>query len=416
MTNIVPSIKAGPSDSDSFQREATEVAGRIREPLARVIERVCGTRPRPHDVSDGFGVHPKLGWQLWHLTYTDDPLSAMRYLPGRKSLDTWHTAAMKQGIDIAQIDAVLDACASFERLVRTHAPDREMLEMMLESSALPIDEKAEQRWRSQAFRGNTFIFGGRARTMLATIVLNVSERPGFFDMVKLNGLIGFMRTRPNLRWPFAQSVIYSGTEQRDPLRRPLAAPVLNRTGVPLLEQHCSDPLPPVERRVSEAGMLEDDILPGPVGQTGAADIVTAEIGREVAPVYRTHEGEEALFGTGIRTPSETLLMDHIVHRDLFGPVQRTLRVFSELVNPTTRDPRDVLEISEKLVHIGSGIRGARTPDVPGYRSMLELIFSETGWDPDQFDIYRVRMSYPPIPTSVMVHHALPTPPDGWQGE
>jgi len=34
-----------------------------------------------------------------------------------------------------------------------------------------------------------------------------------------------------------------------------------------------------------------------------------------------------------------------------------------------------------------------------------------GWDGDRFDVYRVRMVFPPIPTSVVMRYDLLDPPD-----
>lgn len=397
----------------TFARQAEPVLQAVRERFTAVIEAVCGGRPRAHEVADGFGVHRKLGWQIWNVAYLDDPFAAIRHMPSERGMRAWRDAARQRGVPAELLDGLSDSATALERLTQEHADSRELLEIMLDSAAPDeIDAKAELRWRKMAFTGNTYVWGVRARTFLAASILHPSERAGYFDMVTLRGLFDLVRTRPNVRWPFAMSVVYSSDAARHPSRQPLAVTEGSREGVPLLEAFCSRPRPPVQRRRGEGGMVEDELLPGAVGQTGGATIVTGEIVREVAPAYATQPGEDAMFGTGARTPSETLLCDFFVHRDLFGPVQRELRVYSELASPTPRDDRDRLPVSERLLTLGRGLGRIRTAEAPRYRELVDFAFECAGWDPQAFDVYRVRMRYAPIPISVMVHHELPAAPEG----
>ena len=105
--------------------------------------------------------------------------------------------------------------------------------------------------------------------------------------------------------------------------------------------------------------------------------------------------------------AETLISDHFVHHDLWPGVERELWVFSELISPVTHDERDRLTVPERLVPLGRGLERVRTAEVPRYAELLETAFAEAGWDPNDFDVYRVRMRYPPIPVSVMVRHEMP---------
>ena len=386
----------------------------VRDRLIAVIEAVCGGAPKAHEVADGFGVHRKLGWQIWNIAYLDDPLAAIRHRPSERGLKAWRDAAQRRGAPAELLDALTNSINALDRLAHKHADSRELLEIMLDSAEpAALDAKAELRWRKMAFTGNTYVWGVRARTFLATSFQVPSQRPGFFDMVTLRGLFDLIRTRPNVRWPFAQSVVYSSDDERHPAREPLAVTEATRDlGTPLLEAFCSKPLPPAQRRRGESGMLEDELAPGAVGQTGGSTIVTGEIIREVAPVYATTPGEDAMFGVGVRTPSETLICDYLVHRDLFGPVRRELRVYSELASPTPRDDRDRLPVSERVLELGRGISRIRTAEAPRYHEMVDFVLGRMGWDAEAFYVYRVRMRYAPIPISVMVHHALPEAPEG----
>ena len=57
--------------------------------------------------------------------------------------------------------------------------------------------------------------------------------------------------------------------------------------------------------------------------------------------------------------------------------------------------------------LGRGLERVRTAEIPRYADILGAVFEKTGWKADDFDVYRVRMRYPPMPVSVMVRHEMP---------
>jgi hypothetical protein len=154
-------------------------------------------------------------------------------------------------------------------------------------------------------------------------------------------------------------------------------------------------------------LVEDELLPGQVGQLGECTVVTGEWLRDVAPLKQTVPGEFALFGVGVRTPAEMLICDHYVHHALFPAVQDELHVFSELHAPMTRDERDRLLVAERLQRLGRGLSRIGTAEVPRYAELVEAVLKRTGWQAEDFDVYRVRMRYPPMPVGVMVRYEMP---------
>lgn len=395
--------------SAAFRSEAIKVADAARTAFADAIESACGGAPRAQDVAEKFGVHRKLGWQIWNVAYGDEPLPAIRFMPSSRSVEAWRFAAAEKGVPGDLLERVDAAVRAYDRLVETHAADRELLDMMVEQLDTTVDDSTENRWRKQAFTGNSFIWGVRVRTMLSALFLHPSKVANFFDMARIQGLVGLIRTRHEVRWPFAQSVIHTDDVGiRYPRREPLMpSPDVDTNGVPLMTSFCSQPTPPVQRRMGDSGLLEDELLPGPVGQTGACTVITGEILREAAPSHATEPDEDAMFGVGVRTPAELLLCDHFVHKDIFPGVVRELCVFSELVSPTTRDPRDRLPVGEKIQSLGRGLGRIRTAEVPQYAEMVNYVMDRSGWKADEFEVFRIRMKYPPMPVSVMVRHPLP---------
>jgi len=400
---------------DPFERDVAHVVERVRGLFTSVIEAVCSGGPRAHEIAEAFRIHRKLGWQIWNVAYGRGRIGAIRHMPSRRGIQAWLKAAKETGVPDDLLGQIEQASELFESLQHTHATDREMLEMMIESCDPRFDKRAEEKRRKQAFVGNSFIWGVRANTYLTTLVLHPSRREGYFDMARVHGLIGLVRMRPNVRWPFAQAVVHSGEGERFPTREPLVvSEFTRRSGVPLIPEFCSQPLPPVQRREGQYGMLEDELLPGPMGQTGESTVVTGEVVRELAPKYKTQPGEDAMFGTGVRTPCETLVYDHLVHRSVFPKLERDLRVFSELISPVSRDERDLLQVSEQIQDLGRGTARLRIAEIPRYMELMNVVLAKIGCKADDFSLFRVRMRYPPLPVAVMLHHDLPDPPDGFE--
>lgn len=394
----MPVLAAAP-----FPPDIESTFAELAQQCAAIVEAVCGSGARAKDVADRFGLHAKLGWQIWNVANAPS-LSALRYLPSGPGLKSWRQAAEARAVPASLLERFDVAVAKVDRLMERHADDREMFEMILD--AKEHDAEAEIRWRRQAFLGNSFTFGVRARCTLAAAILFPSPNAPALSLLRLNGLVDLVRTRSGVRWPFSSLVIEQSGDSRLPRREPL---VPSENIAPLLPEFCSEPVPSIERR-QEGEIAFDELLPTQVGLTGASTIFTGEIVHEIGTPYGEKPGEIAQFGTGVRTPSEFLLCDHIVHRSLFPGVERELRVYSELASPTARSEADRIEVRERLQDLGFGLHRVRTADLPQYADLLDTAFAKAGLHPEEFHVFRVVMRYPPIPASIMIRHPLLDPP------
>lgn len=395
----------------SFEQDVARRMPALQDLFAGVLERYCGGGDVGiTQICDALGIHRKLAWQVRHVAYEPDPFAAVRHVPTPAGMEALLSALQRLGLPTHTSDTFRAAADSFADLVRTHAGDRTSMEMLVESASESSLQQAEVKWREKAFQGNSFIFGAQARTLLSTSILNFSRgKSDWFDAVQVRGLIGLKRVRRNVHWIVSQSAIIDDTvPDRRMLRTPLDPQGAEAMGgVPVMLDLCSQPLPELRRRSAEPGLLNDELLPAPVGFTGQQTIVTGEVLRELSPVHATPGHKRMLFGAVVRTPAEVFVYDQFVHRGLFPRVQREMCVFGELNSPITQDEQDRLPTSETIELLGRGITVARTPDVPGYQKILRAAFSAVGWDADQFDLYRIRMAYPPMPASVVIRHDLP---------
>lgn len=63
------------------------------------------------------------------------------------------------------------------------------------------------------------------------------------------------------------------------------------------------------------------------------------------------------------------------------------------------------------MYLGKGPSVMHTPDVPRYAEMIQYAFDRLGWDEARFDVYRCRVEYPVMPSSVVVRFDLPECPE-----
>ena len=154
----------------------------------------------------------------------------------------------------------------------------------------------------------------------------------------------------------------------------------------------------------------DELVAGPTGNAGAVTFFTGEVMRAVMKRYRADDNHIMAQNLELRTPCETVIFDHIVHRDLFGRVQPRLHVFGEIAGrplyDTLRSNRDRLEVHERVEYVG-GITDMACDDVANYDEMIASTCNTIGWDPAAFDVYRVRIEFPYVPATISMDYPLP---------
>ena len=67
----------------------------------------------------------------------------------------------------------------------------------------------------------------------------------------------------------------------------------------------------------------------------------------------------------------------------------------------------MLPLKESLIYLGRGAAVMRSRDVPRYEEMVRYAMKRVGWAPGRFHVYRVRIEYPIMPSSVVIHFDLP---------
>jgi hypothetical protein len=161
------------------------------------------------------------------------------------------------------------------------------------------------------------------------------------------------------------------------------------------------------------GTLAYELLESSVGRSGSLTCIHAEVIRGVEPRYQDDRHRDLVICVQPRTPSEVLITDLIVHRDLFGPLSLRLEMISDLFGDGLEiEPFecDRLQVSETIEHLGAGVEILRAPEIPRYEEMIRCAFDRLRWDSSEFEVYRLRIPYPLIPTCIIIRQELPHAP------
>lgn len=403
----------GGSDTPPFDAHLRDVARRVRRALSEVLSAIGADPTRPQSVARQLGLDKNLAWKTSKIVSDDDLFAAIPKLPGRSGQKILIKSFQNAGAPVDAVTAVQEAMDEFERLVETHAGDRETLEMMLSGLTKEGQVERDEAHRRLAFQGNSAIWGVQARVQIAAhFVAPTANVPGKLDMASISGLVDLRRLRHDAPWAVAtmQSFSDDGTPREFGNWEPLDQSELNKSGLPVLRAFSTDPVPPMQVTKTQTGGRRYELIEGPVGNAGAVTCITGWMDRASVNMYQTPDdkiGEHLVF---LCTPVEVIVQDLYVHRSMtFAHAPRAL-VYSQMpggpVYPYVSRNQGVLPVAETMISLGTP-PDLTTPEIPRYRQMVEMAASRLGHSMSDFVGFRMRLRYPPIPTTMVYTYNLP---------
>ncbi|MHC5026364.1 MAG: hypothetical protein ACYTGR_06340 [Planctomycetota bacterium] len=367
---------------------------------------------RPQEVARTLGLRSGLAWKVCKVAQEANVNAAVPHIPGSTGVKLFMDAVEKAGAPTDSVEAARSAGRDFERMVEIHTGDRTTLEMMIGGmSAAPA--QAEQN-RKLAYQGNSGTWGVRAKAQMSLNILAPNaDSPDQCDLAQVGGLLGFRRLRRDARWLlFRRERWTDEAPQAEPDRsEPLDPECAAASGVPLMRDFCSSPLPAVD--VVHAHAEEQiELPPGPIGNAAAMDCLYGIVSRAVGPAYASSPGEYSELGVNLITPAEHVQLDVLVHRTLDWAMNPEAAIYSRLdggaLHVSGRRDRNVLPAATDVQDLGWGVGALATPLMGGYLRLLRSAFDRLTWDPGDFRAFRVTMTYPPIPAVLMLRSELPT--------
>ena len=155
------------------------------------------------------------------------------------------------------------------------------------------------------------------------------------------------------------------------------------------------------------------MLGGEVGANARFDLTTAEIFRPGENRYEKENGfRQTRILAGVRVPCDLLHVDLIVHKDLFVKTQPEASLVSTLHTGMSLEFRksDRLPIELEFASLGRGLGKVKDRTRDRHAELVRWALHEAGWIAEDFDVYRVKLQYPPLPSGVCFDWERPKAP------
>lgn len=374
-----------------------------------------GDDPRlPQEVSRRYDINKNLSWKVSRIINSTDSYESVPHVPGRGGMKILCQAFEAAGAPPARIGAVQGAFGAYNEMIRLHVGDRATLELYV-GSRQPggiLSEQLEDK-RRLAYQGNSAIHGIQARlgVTLTAIAANAQD-PTFLDLANVGGFFGFRRLRPTVSWPVLQQQIRTDDFEVEEERRSPIDDAHAGDGPPLMREFCSQPLPET-RTVQVGDVTTHELCEGPVGMTASIDVAFGTVSRHVVPVHGDSPESVGEHYCRVETPLELAQFDLLVHRDLpFQLPPRFLacsRLHGEPLFPLSHHPRFHLPGAPEVQDLGPVVHGISSPHISSYARLADQTCRALGHELEEFRGYRVVVSYPPMPTIMVLVHPLAPP-------
>ena len=381
----------------------------LRGALTELLGSIDGLPDRPLQLARHLGLNKNLAWKLVKIVKANDPIEAVQHIPGESGVRILLDAFKEHGAGKRELEAVRDAVAEFDRMVTVHTGNRASLELMLGSLAPgSLDRGRLEAGRKLAFQGNSSTLGVQARARLSLqIVAPSATEEGMVDIAAVGGLVGFRRLRSNATWPLLTTQGFTD-DDRDP-GPIMRTPLVEGSGLPLLADFCSKPLPELRALQSAAGVTYE-LCEGPVGHTAESTCIFGWYTRALGSVYARGEDPVAEFILALHTPVEAAVFDILVHRDLPFEGEPELKMFSAMHGqpafPISQHGRYEIPGKPTLQNLGAEPPVVATAHFPRYRELIEFTAEKAGWNLSEFRGYRLELRYPPIPSASVMTYPL----------
>lgn len=393
------SIATDPPET-GFTEEARHVLALLRRATGALIGSLADA-DRPVRLADRLSIDRSLAWKVWQVGHGEAACPSAAHIPGSAGFEHFLQAAGTAGAPLSLVERARSAFQALEALLRQHAGDRTSGAMMLGSLSDEGRDRLERAVRRGGFRAQSHFLGVQTRVLYQADLL-IPTQAGFWpDVARLRGHFGLQRTRANVPWIIARSTpVNADGPIWEHTRQPLEPGTAAEGESPLLvNRFCSSPRPRVNRRVLVGVTVEDELEPGPIGQTGAVDVVTGEL-------VRVKEQADTLTNAvtmAVSTPCEHLVHDVLIVQGrpgaAAGPVELRLHATVHGDLPYLRGRESyAVPVMEQFVDLGPVSEAPAYPSLPRHAEMLDWLLERTGNDPAKVRLYRLTMRMPPLPS------------------
>lgn len=398
-----------------FEDHVKTVVHKLRGDLGDILASIKLNAAKPQDMARQLGLNKNLTWKISRIVCEADPYAAIPHIPGKSGFNILVKSLQKAGVNSKVTHQVLNTVREFEQMVELHAGDRATFEMMLGNLTNDGEQQRSEAHRKLSFMGNSATWGVQAHVQLTTNFIAPNPDGDRVDLAWISGLSEFRRLRHDVVWAMASArkAVDDGSLLPLGFIEPIDADYAKKHNVPLMSEHCSDPMPEIKTVSGPESMLRFELLEGPVGNTAAVTCLIGLFGRNFVTRYRNQEPNDTVGEhlARLNTPVEVMIHDLFVHKNLEYAFSPKVAVYSQLaggpISSMTDRGHELRPVHEKVVELGMGTSGVVIPEMPNYRGLLQSVYDRLDWDAGEFHGFRFRMRYPPIPSLAALYYDLP---------
>jgi hypothetical protein len=403
---------AAPTEIATFEAAANQTLMRLRQAFVNLMDQAGLAATKPLALARELDIDKSLAWKIHRVIHPETPMDVVRHLPGSSSIKRFINAIRAKRAEASDLASIENAISELERIIATHCGDRATFQMMMNSVAEEPSEQVTEMHRQELVRGASYVWGAHARVTVRADFLAPSEQTDMLDIASVRGLVDLVRFRPNVPWVLShmRSADNDMQQRSSPVRQAIDPSQRCEVGAPLLTDYCSKPCPVTRRVPSVTGFLQDELVEQRIGATGLVTCITGERANAFASYYCDDHNDSGRHRALLRTPSDLLIFDLFVHRDLTSAMNLEFILYSNLESGPLL-PADALEryrlpAVEQVKSLGAFPSMPATPEVPRYGEMVNYVFEQSGWRASDFAGFRVQMRYPPLPATAVLHWPL----------
>ena len=356
----------------------------------------------------------KSAWMLVHLTEQNESVDLLqrgRFVPGPRTSSRILRGLAGHDVPQSTTAAVERASRGFQELLKRHTRDRGSFDLLLAGAAGSDPLQAELEQRRAALRSNSYLFGLRAGLQLKTVVLARSKTESDrVDAAVVAGFAELQRIREHVPWRLvsAHSIDDHGEVTHNARVTPLD-PAVEPGAPPLMLDFCEPGAPDLEPLGSIGGATEFGLRPVEPSARQRETCVVGEMMRSIEPRFRTEEHRTSAVTMRLHTPCEEAVLDIFLERGLLGSTpQYSAQLYSGLFAGRQLGPflpQDRLTLHE-TVEGPIPSDSTHLPSLPRYDELLDRLFERGEWERERFELYRLRIPFPIVPTAVLVDAPL----------
>jgi hypothetical protein len=310
-------------------------------------------------------------------------------------------------------DALLHAADRFHGVVKTHAADRASFNSILASVGRTDDaEVVSTQNRRSAFRIESQIWGTQVALQFSSRLIRRSPGdPHATDTCGITFKGDFQRIRPEV-----QPVVFGqrgfdangGPVARD--WRPMDVESFRLHGSPVLPAFSSHPLPRCRFVRARDGWIHHVLDTDVLGRMGLVDLAYGTHTDAAPLTYLPDRGQRLYHRSNVLlVPTERTILELVVHRPSLGMVEPRCRVFSDRMGDFVTEmlaEQSQFVVPEKVVPMGPADRVLPPTGMRNYAEMMAFTFEKSGWNPAEFDVYRLTTDYPILQTTTALWFAV----------